>query len=122
MRLGLVIAFTVASCGCTSPYTSPPLSSDHPANAESPEASAWQRSRTLDLSSVEPVGSHPQVTDARNDDHSGHTTAPAATVPQDTTAAYSCPMHPEVTSDKADARCPKCGMKLVKKSETEGGN
>jgi FtsP/CotA-like multicopper oxidase with cupredoxin domain len=27
-------------------------------------------------------------------------------------AAYVCPMHPEVTSDKA-GRCPKCGMKLV---------
>jgi FtsP/CotA-like multicopper oxidase with cupredoxin domain len=25
---------------------------------------------------------------------------------------YVCPMHPEVTSDKAE-RCPKCGMKLV---------
>ena len=28
------------------------------------------------------------------------------------TVAYVCPMHPEVTSDKA-GRCPKCGMKLV---------
>jgi hypothetical protein len=27
---------------------------------------------------------------------------------------YTCPMHPEVTSDKA-GKCPKCGMELVKK-------
>ena len=27
---------------------------------------------------------------------------------------YACPMHPEVTSDKA-GKCPKCGMELVKK-------
>ena len=28
-------------------------------------------------------------------------------------AAYSCPMHPEVTSDKPGT-CPKCGMDLEK--------
>ena len=28
---------------------------------------------------------------------------------------YTCPMHPEVTSDKP-GNCPKCGMKLVKKT------
>ena len=26
---------------------------------------------------------------------------------------YTCPMHPEVISDKP-GKCPKCGMKLVK--------
>ena len=26
---------------------------------------------------------------------------------------YSCPMHPEVTSDEPE-KCPKCGMKLEK--------
>ncbi len=28
---------------------------------------------------------------------------------------YTCPMHPEVMSDKA-GKCPKCGMDLVKKN------
>ncbi|MHB9056671.1 MAG: heavy metal-binding domain-containing protein [Paludibacteraceae bacterium] len=27
---------------------------------------------------------------------------------------YTCPMHPEVISDKP-GKCPKCGMELVKK-------
>jgi hypothetical protein len=27
---------------------------------------------------------------------------------------YTCPMHPEVKSDKP-GKCPKCGMELVKK-------
>ena len=46
------------------------------------------------------------------------TTAPAdgsATVPQGIAASnYTCPMHPEVHSDKP-GKCPKCGMDLVKK-------
>jgi hypothetical protein len=28
-------------------------------------------------------------------------------------ASYVCPMHADVTSTKADAKCPKCGMALV---------
>jgi hypothetical protein len=46
---------------------------------------------------------HPMET--AGDGHAGHG-APAA-------AAYSCPMHPEVTSDKPGV-CPKCNMKLTK--------
>lgn len=34
------------------------------------------------------------------------------------TVDYSCPMHPEVTSDKPGS-CPKCGMDLVKKEPTK---
>ena len=40
----------------------------------------------------------------------------AATEKSTTTAKiiYTCPMHPEVTSDKPGV-CPKCGMDLVEK-------
>jgi hypothetical protein len=43
--------------------------------------------------------------------HGGAATGAAAT-PQ--AQVYTCPMHPEVTSDKPGT-CPKCGMALVKK-------
>ena len=31
---------------------------------------------------------------------------------------YTCPMHPDVASDKS-GKCPKCGMKLTEMKQTE---
>ena len=35
--------------------------------------------------------------------------------------AYVCPMHPEVQSDKP-GKCPKCGMKLIKREDKHEKN
>ena len=70
-----------------------------------------------------PVAPSSQSAPAPTVDHSKHgQAAPAARpnrteTPQAAPAAatvYTCPMHPEVTSDKPGT-CPKCGMALVKK-------
>ena len=42
----------------------------------------------------------------------------AAPISVQTGAFYSCPMHPEVKSDK-EGKCPKCGMTLVKQQPVE---
>lgn len=43
-----------------------------------------------------------------------NTLSPAADAQKATDVVYSCPMHPDVTSDKP-AKCSKCGMELKKK-------
>lgn len=35
---------------------------------------------------------------------------------KDKNKVYTCPMHPEVVSDK-EGSCPKCGMDLVEKGK-----
>lgn len=41
----------------------------------------------------------------------------ADTSRNDTITVYTCPMHPEILSDKP-GNCPKCGMQLVKKTSS----
>ena len=55
--------------------------------------------------------------------HSGHASHQGhSATPEPESAAYTCPMHPEVVSD-APGSCPKCGMFLVKAaSEADHGH
>jgi hypothetical protein len=46
-------------------------------------------------------------------DHAAHAEQEAPSQKESTTS-YTCPMHPEVVSDKP-GRCPRCGMNLEKK-------
>jgi hypothetical protein len=59
-------------------------------------------------------------------DHGGTKPAPKKAPAEETekpkkpsATVYTCPMDPDVTSDKP-GKCPKCGMKLVPKEPAEG--
>ena len=131
MKRLLLILTLAALGGCAASYTEPTLPADHPANAAAKEAPLPTRWQTLDLAGVDPIVA---LQPGAGMDHAGHGTAdkaepmpaepgaeagghkhdaPAPSAPA-AAALYACPMHPEVTSDKPDQRCPKCGMKLKK--------
>jgi hypothetical protein len=108
----------VALTGCAARYTEPALSADHPANPDAAQVStsAQPSHRTLDLSQTDPIASMPEGPKTRHEDHgAGHTDQHSAPDQSTGAALYVCPMHPEVTSDQPNQRCPKCGMKLKKR-------
>ncbi|MBX3390720.1 MAG: hypothetical protein KF691_14830 [Phycisphaeraceae bacterium] len=125
MKHRILLAILLTLGGCTMTYTDPVLSSDNPANPVALESPPPPRSSALDLAAAEPVYAPKKETD-----HSGHgmsnmamppehessagqsTSAPSNSSASQAPVIYSCPMHPEVTSDKPDQRCPKCNMKL----------
>jgi hypothetical protein len=134
MRKTLIVLVTLAGCAT---YREMPLSHDHPANPGAAVSPAGSLAQTLELTSSEPV-TRPEAAAPDHVTHGGirHTTPEADTThaahghqaaeprqeysTASQPATYVCPMHLDVTSDQPDQRCPKCGMKLVKKPNSGG--
>lgn len=99
--------------GCAATYHELPAPANHPANPAAEIAPAVEASHTLAIAPTR-LAPPKAATPAMAGEHGGDNPPTATTG----AALYVCPMHPEVISEKPDQRCPKCGMKLVKK---EGG-
>jgi hypothetical protein len=82
-----------------------PLDATHPASSEAPEIPVLDPSASLRAGS----GGAPAALPPESGAEAGNPPAEGALV---------CPMHPEVSSD-VPGRCPKCGMALVPRAETE---
>jgi hypothetical protein len=103
--LASTIATVFGSCATTPPPRPVALDPSSPEAAESPPLALAQPA-------AEPAQSEQPAPAAQP-----VPSAAAATPAADSAAAtvYTCPMHPEIVSDKP-GRCPKCGMKLVPKA------
>lgn len=137
MRTPILILMFAIIGGCTASYTQPSLTADHPGSPSAEEAPASTRWQTLDLAAADPVtpakapagmghSEHEMGNIPANQpsspgiDHPAHKPDAPVPTPGGAPAMYACPMHPEVTSDKPDQRCPKCGMKLKPAAKSGG--
>ena len=106
IRLAL-IACVLSLCGCATPSKPAPAGADHPANPDAPTGAQV----TARAPAAQP--------DVPTHDHSGHGHAAPAEPTLSPQATYMCPMHPAVTSNDPEARCPECGMKINKRITPE---
>lgn len=114
LHLSLLV-MTVA-CATEPPPRATKLDPSNPQSAESPALSVGALGEPAPARTTEALPSS-----ERNPEHSHAPEVPPATKPTSDDGAgkprailYTCPMHPEVISDKP-GKCPKCGMTLVPK-------
>lgn len=125
MRIVLLILAVTTLVGCASSYKEPAIPPDHPASASAAESPPMARSRTLEIAADKPAPPPPSPA-ASIEKAAGSEPGPGGATPVvagDAAMVFACPMHPEVTSDRPDQRCPKCKMKLKPSpGRVEGGS
>ncbi|WP_342378816.1 hypothetical protein NVS55_05390 [Myxococcus stipitatus] len=113
----LASVFTLAACASEPKRLAPSVDPSSPDAPEAPPAA-------LPSALAAPPSTPPPAAPSRP--HAHHPEADTSSAPDAGTAAYACPMHPEVQSDKPGETCPKCGMKLTptkgQDAGTDGGH
>ena len=108
MRAHLVTlsAILLGLAGCAAPEISVAPAHGHPANPTEQEVPLYlAAAQAADTPGAPTVGGELQRSEAKGQ-------------PGAKTAAFTCPMHPEVRSD-VPGKCPICGMQLVRTKPEE---
>ena len=133
--LGVVGVLLMGGC-MAGRMTPPPLSPDHPASVDAPQAPYVPSGSVLveDRTGPFPGPTSEPASPSGGHEHHEMSTQPAgavgmgamqmgnpsATQPQKAEATYTCSMHPEVVRN-APGDCPKCGMPLVRQKQQPVG-
>lgn len=130
MVIPSLILVQLAACGSGVPPRAAALDPANPNGPESPPASVSLASTespgaasagnaqgdTIRVEGPDQHANHNHAAASMDSAQSGPPAAPLQEGSSDSSAIYTCPMHPEVKSPQP-GQCPKCGMKLVLKGK-----